>query len=70
MIAYQQKTDSRFHEENGEIILETTDPTDSNLYYKKLYIDKKTQKPTKIIINNSTGKEVINIKYTDIVFIQ
>ena len=65
---YKQKADSRYFEENNEIILETTEPTNKKVYNKKLYIDKRTQKPMKIIFKDSTGREVINIKYNDIDF--
>ena len=65
---YKQKADSRYFEENNEIILETTEPNNKKVYNKKLYIDKRTQKPMKIIFKDSTGREVINIKYNDIDF--
>ena len=52
--------------ENDEIILEFK--RDDNKYnvYEKLYIDKKTAKPTKLIVQDINKKTVVYILYTEI----
>lgn len=58
---------SRVITNENEIILEITNEI-SNKYstYKKLYIDKKTAKPTKMIIENINKKTLVYILYSEI----
>ena len=58
----------RYAEENGEIILEITLNSSQNTYikYKKLYVDAKTLKPTKLEIKDNTKKETICIVYNSV----
>ena len=65
------KTDtntSKCSEENGELILEVKLNNNQNTYikYKKLYIDKQTQKPIKLEIKDDAKKETICIIYNNI----
>lgn len=62
------ENDSNCYEENGELILEVKLSTNQNTYikYKKLYVDSKTLKPTKLEIKSHLKKETICIVYNNI----
>lgn len=63
-----EANDSNCFEENGELILEVKLNNNQNTYiqYKKLYVDSKTRKPTKLEIKDNTKKETICIVYNNI----
>ena len=63
-----EENQSSCSEENGEIILEITLNSNQNTYikYKKLYVDEKTLKPTKLEIKDNTKKETICINYNSV----
>lgn len=65
-----EKNTSNCHEENGELILEVNLNNHSNTYinHKKLYVDVKTGKPTKLEIKDNTQKETICILYNNVEF--
>ncbi len=68
---YQNKENtSNCSEENGEMILEVKLNKNQNTYinHKKLYVDTKTGKPTKMEIKDNTKKETICIIYNNIEF--
>lgn len=63
-----QENDSNCFEENGELILEVKLNNNQNTYikYKKLYVDSKTGKPTKLEIKDNTKNKTICIVYNNI----
>ncbi len=52
--------------EENQIILEIEDKQNKYNTYKTLYIDKKTKKPTKMIISDINKKDIVYILYTEI----
>lgn len=64
---YKNNKTSQFKEEENQIIMETTALL-GNIYqkYEKLYIEKETQKPTKLEIKDTNQNIIINIIYTKI----
>lgn len=63
-----QDNDTKYYEENEEIILEVELNSNQNTYvrYKKLHVDSKTLKPTKLEIKDTAKKETICIVYNNI----
>ena len=63
-----EENQSSYSEENGEIILEITLNSNQNTYikYKKLYVDAKTIKQTKLEIKDNTKKDTICINYNSV----
>ena len=61
-----KENSTKISSNNNEIILEVK--TNENAYnvYKKLYIDKKTAKPTKMIVQDINQKTLVYILYTEI----
>ena len=64
---YKTNKESNYKENENEIIMQTKSKLD-NLYIntKKLYIDKKTQKLTKMEIQDNKQKNRINILYNEV----
>lgn len=64
---YKKYNNSKVSSKENQIILEVKDE-DSNKYnvYKKLYIDKNTGKPTKMIVQDINQKTLVYILYTEI----
>lgn len=64
---YKKYNNAKMISQNDEIILEVK-CEDTNKYnvYKKLYIDKKTGKPTKMIVQDINQKTLVYILYTEI----
>ncbi len=62
------ENDSSYSEENGEVIFEVSLNRSQNTYikYKKLHVDSKTGKPTKLEVKDNTKKETICIVYNNI----
>ena len=52
--------------ENNEIILEVKNQNEKYNVYKKLYINKQTNKPTKLIIQDINQNTLVYILYTEI----
>ena len=52
--------------EENQIILEIEDKENKYNTYKTLYIDKKTKKPTKMMISDINKKDIVYILYTEI----
>ena len=65
---FKKDESSKFTEDDNNIILEAKSSNPKNRYIcnKKLYIDKKSKKPTKIEIKDITEKGTIYILYSDI----
>lgn len=61
-----KENSTKISSNNNEIILEVK--TNENAYnvYKKLYIDKKAAKPTKMIVQDINQKTLVYILYTEI----
>lgn len=64
---YKKYSNSKTSSNKDEIILEVRN-RDNNKYnvYKKLYIDKKNNKPTKMIVQDVNQKNLVNILYSEI----
>ena len=64
---YKHNTNSKFKEENNQIIMETTAKTENNYQkYETLYISKETGKPTKMEIKDTNQNIIIYIIYNEI----
>ena len=67
-----KKNSTNYFEENEQIIMEVkvNNTKNTNIKYKKLYIDKKTLKPIKMKIEDYTKKETICIIYNNVELIK
>ena len=64
---YKNNANSKFKEENNQIIMETTSKTENNYQkYEKLYISKENGKPTKMEIKDTNQNTIIYIIYNEI----
>ena len=64
---YKDNTNSKFKEENNQIIMETTAKTENNYQkYEKLYVSKENGKPTKMEIKDTNQNTIIYIIYNEI----
>ena len=64
---YREVEDKKVTTIGNEIILELKNEKENKYsIYKKLYIDKKTAKPTKMIIEDINQNEIVYILYTEI----
>lgn len=64
---YKDSNEKNIKEENNEIVMETKVEKDSKyISYKKLYIDQKTYKPTKMLIQDVNKKTIVYISYKEI----
>ena len=64
---YKSNTNSKFKEENNQIIMETTAKTENNYQkYEKLYVSKENGKPIKIEIKDTNQNMIIYIIYNEI----
>lgn len=64
---YKSNTNSKFKEENNQIIMETTAKTENNYQkYEKLYVSKENGKPTKMEIKDTNQNIIIYIIYNEI----
>lgn len=64
---YKENNKSNFEEKNGEIVLITkTNKENKYLENKKLYIDKESIKPKKLIIQDNNQNTTIIIEYIEI----
>ena len=65
--SYKNNLNSKFKEENNQIIMETTAKIENNYQkYEKLYISKETGKPTKMEIKDTNQNIIIYIIYNEI----
>ena len=64
---YKANSKSNFYEEDNYVIMQTQSRSE-NIYMKNktLYIDRKTLKPAKMIINSDNQKEAIYISYNEV----
>lgn len=64
---YKNNPNSKWKEENSQIIMETTTQTENNYQkYKTLYISKEKQEPTKMEIKDTNQNTIIYIIYKEI----
>lgn len=64
---YKNNSNSKFKEENNQIIMETTAKTENNYQkYETLYISKETGNPTKMEIKDTNQNTIIYIIYNEI----
>ena len=63
----EYKEDNKLYEEKEEIIMETNVKiNENNIATKKLYINKETAKPVKLVIDNINEKQQVYILYNEI----
>lgn len=66
---YKESTKKSINEENNMYVMEvTTENLNQYMYNKILYIDKKTNKPSKMVIKDKNNKTLIYILYNEINF--
>ena len=64
---YKNNSNSKFKEEENQIVMETTAKTGNNYQkYEKLYVSKKDGKPIKMEIKDTNQNTIIYIKYNEI----
>ena len=64
---YRNNSNSKFEEENNQILMETTAKTENNYQkYETLYISKETGKPTKMEIKDTNQNIIIYIIYNEV----
>lgn len=64
---YKEQQNTKVSTIGDEIVLEVKNENENKYsVYKKLYIDKKTAKPTKMIIEDINQNEIVYILYTEI----
>jgi outer membrane lipoprotein-sorting protein len=63
---FNKNENTQITSEENEIILEVKNKDNPYNIYKKLYIDKKTGKPTKMIVQDVNKKTLVYILYTEI----
>ena len=64
---YKNNANSKFKEENNQIIMETTAKTENNYQkYEKLYVSKENGKPIKMEIKDTNQNIIIYIIYNEI----
>lgn len=64
---YKNNSNSKFKEENNQIIMETTAKTENNYQkYEKLYVSKENGKPMKMEIKDTNQNIIIYIIYNEI----
>lgn len=65
--SYKNNSNSKFKEENNQIIMETTAKTENNYQkYETLYISRETGTPTKMEIKDTNQNTIIYIIYNEI----
>lgn len=62
----KEKSKTKLYEKDNEVVLEINSETNKYISNKKLYIDKKTGNPTKLLIEDVNEKTLIYILYTEI----
>lgn len=63
---FKESSNKKVNSKENEIILEVSNTENSYNTYKKLYIDKKTGKPTKMQVEDINKKMLVYILYTEI----
>ena len=63
---YTNISNNKKYEENEEYVFEVQIENNKYMKNKKLYIDKKTEKPTKLIIQDINEKNIVYILYNEI----
>lgn len=64
---YKENNNSKFREENNQLIMETTSKNENNYQkYQTLYISKETGKPTRMEIKDTNKNIIIYIIYNEI----
>lgn len=63
---FRSAVNKKIFEENGNTVMLIEIDSDSKIKYKELYLDKKTLKPTKLLIQDKNKKEIIYILYNEI----
>ena len=63
---YKENNNTKISSQENEIILETEKKENPYNVHKKLYLDKKTGKPTKMIVQDINQKTLVYILYTEV----
>lgn len=64
---FKESSNKKVNSKENEIILEVSNTENPYNTYKKLYIDKKTGKPTKLQVEDINKKMLVYILYTEII---
>ena len=56
---------TKIYEENNSVIMEVEDKTNNYIYKKSLYISKETGVPSKLLVEDINGKELVYILYSE-----
>ena len=62
----KEKNKTKIYEENNNIIMEVEEETNNYIYKKSLYISRNTGKPSKLLVEDINGEEVVYILYNEI----
>lgn len=63
---YKSSQDKKIFEQDNEIIMQIQVRDDSKIKHKELHLDKKTLKPTKLLVQDNGKNEIIYILYNKI----
>lgn len=63
---YKNSQNKNIFEQDNEIIMQVQIKDDSKIKYKELHLDRKTLKPTKLLIQDNDKNEIIYILYNEI----
>lgn len=62
----KEKNKTKIYEENDNVIMEVEEETSNYIYKKSLYISRDTGKPSKLLVEDINGEEVVYILYNEI----
>lgn len=63
---YKSSQDNKIFEQDNEIIMQIQVRDDSKIKHKELHLDRKTLKPTKLLMQDNDKNEIIYILYNEI----
>ena len=61
----KENNKTKIYEENNSVIMEVEDKTNNYIYKKSLYISKETGVPSKLLVEDINGKELVYILYSE-----
>ena len=62
----KEKNKTKIYEENDNVIMEVEEETNNYIYNKTLYISRETGIPSKLLVEDINGEEVVYILYNEI----
>ena len=63
---YKTEKNKKIFNKDENIVMSIETSADSKIKYKELYLDKKTLKPTKLLLQDNNKKAIIYILYNEI----